>query len=117
MTLAMVIGASAIWANKAADGDGICIVISPNSLVLSKDTASVTVHSNLPIGLVDCDSLLLEGVPPVLTKADNLGHLVAKFDEEAIKALVQPGEATLTLTGILADGTDFAASDSITVRE
>ncbi len=118
LTLATVIGTSAIMANKAAEGEGICIVISPNTLVLSQDTACVTVHSNLPIELVDCESLLLEGVPPVLVKADNLGHLVAKFDEEAIKALVQPGQATLTLTGLLIiNGESFEASDTITVRE
>jgi hypothetical protein len=116
-TLALAIGTSVIMANKATEGEGICITIAPSTLILSKDTACVTIHSNLPIGLVDCDSLTLEGIEPVLVKADSLGHLVAKFDEEAIKAIVLPGQATLTLTGDLADGSDFAASDTITVRE
>ena len=119
--LALAIGTSAIMANKAADGEGICIVISPKTLVLSKNTACVTVHSNLPIGMVDCGSLLLDGVPPVLTKADSCGDLVAKFDDQAIKAIVQPGQTTLTLTGLAFDEfgvlAPFTASDTITVRE
>lgn len=117
LALIIGIGSGVILANKAADGDGICIVISPNTLKLSKNTACVTVHTNVPIGLVNCDSLQLEEISPVLTKADSLGHLVAKFDDEAIKAIVQPGQATLTLSGLLADGSSFTASDTITVIE
>ena len=118
LLLALVMGISGgvILANKAADNDGICIVISPNTLKLSKNTACITVHSNIPIGIVDCDSLQLGGIDPVLVKADSLGHLVAKFDNEALKAIVEPGQVTLTLTGLLVDG-PFAASDTITVIE
>ena len=103
-------------ANKANDGDGICITVSPNTLVLSCDTGSVSVHTNVPIGLVDCSSVLLEGVTPYLVKADSCGHLVAKFDSSLIKEVVEPGQATLTFTGLLKDSTVFAVADTITVK-
>ncbi|MBN1844931.1 MAG: hypothetical protein JW810_04550 [Sedimentisphaerales bacterium] len=115
--LMVFIGSHMILANNASQGEGICITISPATLVLSHDSICVTVHSNLPIGMVDCGSLLLEDISPYLTKADSLGHLVAKFDADAVKEIVSPGVVTLTLTGTLADGTDFAASDTIRVKE
>ena len=119
LALATVICTGTIMANKAADGEGDCIVISPNTLVLSKDTDYVTVHSNVLLSLVVPDSLLLDGVSPAHVGADSLGHLVAKFDEKAIKAIVQPGQATLTLTltGFFLTGEPLEASDTITVRE
>jgi len=115
----IVIGSAMLMANGASEGEGICITISPKTLVLSRDSSCVTVHTNIALGLalVDRDSLLLEGIAPYLTKADNRGELVAKFDADAVKAIVDPGQVTLTLTGLLADGSSFAASDTITVKE
>ena len=116
--LVLVVIASGISiANKASDGEGMCITISPNTLVLSRDGGSISVHSNIAIGLVDRSSLLLEGVAPYLTKADSLGHLVAKFSADPIKAELVPGQATLTLTGMLKNGEELVASDTITVRK
>ena len=59
----------------------------------------------------------LEGISPYLTKADSRGELVAKFRASSVKSVVEPGRVTLTLTGLFADGTAFAASDTITVRK
>jgi hypothetical protein len=115
--LLIISGSAMLMANGGSDGDGICITIAPQTLVLSHDSCSVTVHTNIAIGQVDCDSLLLEGIAPYLTKADSRGELVAKFDPDAVKAIVAPGEVTLTLTGLLVDGSSFAASDTITVKE
>jgi hypothetical protein len=103
-------------ANKPNQGDGINITISPRTLVLDQRTACVTVHSNIPISAVVTESLLLEGIAPVLVKADACGDTVAKFSSVDVKAVVAPGPATLTLTGILVDGTAFAASSTITVK-
>ncbi len=114
--LLVVIGGGILMANGASDGEGICITISPQTLVLHCDTGSVSVHSNIALSLVDRDSVLLEGIAPYLVKADSRGEMVAKFDPDAVKAVVSPGEVTLTLTGLLNDGTAFTASDSITVR-
>jgi hypothetical protein len=115
--LVVMAGAGILMANKASDGEGICITISPNTLVLSKDQACVTVHTNIAIGAVQRDSVLLEGIAPYLTKADSCGDLVAKFSEDAVKSILEEGQATLTLTGLLADGTEFSASDTVTVRK
>ncbi len=114
--LIVICGGSSL-ANKPSEGEGICITISPKTMILSRDTGGVSVHTNLAIGLVDRTSLLLDGIAPYLTKADSLGHLVAKFDSIAVKAVVVPGHATLTLTESLVDETPFAASDTITVKQ
>jgi len=50
------------------------------------------------------------------TKADCRGELVAKFDEAAVKAIVEPPSATLTLTGMTIDGDEFSGSDTVKVR-
>ena len=121
VALLMVIGSAMLMANGGSEGEGICITISPKMLVLSHDSCGVTVHTNIAIGLVARDSLLLEGIAPYLTKADSRGELVAKFDADDVKDLdiVQPGQVTLTLKGRLVDdsGSPFAASDTIRVKE
>jgi len=117
VTLLILIGTGLSIANKQNEGVGICITISPNTLVLDGQAGSVSVHSNLAISLVERSTVRLEGITPYLTKADSLGHLVAKFRTDEVKAIVTPGQVTLTLTGRLKDGTSFAASDTITVRQ
>lgn len=117
VVLLLGVACGMVIANGASEGDGICITISPKTLVLSGDVPCVTVHSNIAIGLVDRASLQLEGISPYLTKADSRGELVAKFRASAVKSVVEPGQVTLTLTGLFADGTTLAASDTITVRK
>ena len=73
--------------------------------------------SSLPFGSVDRSTLELNGLAVAWTKADSRGNLVAKFDIDAVKAIVEPGEATLTLTGAMLDGEPFAASDTISVKD
>lgn len=97
--------------------DGVVIMISPRALVLdSAGGAAVTVHTNLPLGSVDRSSVELSGIPAISTFADDRGNLVAKFDDIAVKNIVAPPQATLTLTGARVDGTTFAASETIFVR-
>lgn len=112
-------------ANKPNVGAGFNITASPSTLVLSRDSVCVTIHTNIPIGLVDRSSLLLSGIKgdpiaPYKTKSDSLGHLVAKFndldEENDIRAIVAPGPVTLTLTGVTVDG-EFSASDTIRVKQ
>ena len=115
-------------ANRPNEGDGINITASPSTLVLSRDSVCVTIHTNIPIGLVDRSSLLLSGIEdysiaPYRTKSDSLGHLVAKFndldEENDIRAIVAPGQVTLELTVDIFDGEEykeFSASDKIRVK-
>ena len=98
------------------EGEGVQIAISPQSFVLKSPDTWVTVHTNLSLGAVDRDTVELSGVPASLTKADSRGNLVAKFHPAAIAAIVEPPEATLTLTGLMENGTPFSGSDTIAVR-
>ena len=118
--LLVLCGAGFIRANNATSGEGENIMISPNTLVLSSAVGCVSVHSNIPCSAVVSDSVALsvalEGIDPYLIKADSLGHLVAKFAVEDVENIVEPGQVTLTLTGVFLDGRTFSASDTITVR-
>lgn len=103
---------------KADQSNEVTVIISPNTFQLSMDQGGmVTVHTNIPYSAVVKPTVQLSGITNTFTKADSLGHLVAKFDEWTIKALVDPPSATLTLTGDYNDGTSFAASDTVQVME
>ena len=100
-------------ATRSAD---IWIAVSPQTIVLGLDKgASVTVHTDIPLGVVDRTSIELSGVPSSYTKADSRGNLVAKFHQEEIEAIVSPPEATLVLTGMTEDGVPFSGSDTVRV--
>lgn len=108
--------AGMLLGNSASDGEGFCITVSPSTIVLRSPDKTVSVHSNIPYGIVDTSSLTMNGIEPTGTKADDLGCLVVKFDKADIKQVVSPGTATLTLSGLLIDGTAFEASDTVMVK-
>ena len=116
LALAAVFAAPHLLLGGPAKGEGVQIVISPHALVIKSPGTVVTVHTNLGYYTVDHGSLELNGIPVSWTKIDSCGDLVAKFDMNAVKEIVNPPSATLTLTGCLKDGTEFAASDTIVVR-
>ena len=95
--------------------DGIGIMVSPRTIALDSLGGSVSVHTNVPYGLVDTGSLELNGLTPYLTKPDLRGDLVAKFNLDAVKAIVAPPETTLTLTGVFKDGVPFSGTDTVRV--
>ena len=100
-------------ANGALEGDVPAMMVSPSTIVLAK-VDIVSVHTNVPATLVASDSLKLDGVAPRHVYTDNLGHIAAKF---AVADLaLKPGRVTLTLNGVLEDGGDFSASDTVTVK-
>jgi hypothetical protein len=100
-------------ASNAVDGDEPAIKVSPNVIVLAK-VSTVTVHSNIVASAVEPGSIDLDGAIPTSVGADSLGHLVAKF---ALADLgLEPGEASLTLSGTFKDGGAFSASDMVTVK-
>lgn len=115
--LIAVVGTSLVVANQANDGEGYCITISPNTLVLSSNVTLVTVHSNIPYSLVNTVTLTLNDIPAKFSKADDCGDLVVKFSKADIQEIVEPGIATLTLSGEFKDGSAFQASDTITIKE
>ena len=112
----VVVGTSLVMANKANDGEDFSITISPSTLALDSQSVCVSVHSNIPYGIVNTVSLTLNGIPAKFTKADACGDLVVKFESADVKDIVEPGQVTLTLAGLLKDSTPFQVSDTITVR-
>jgi hypothetical protein len=59
----------------------------------------VTVHADVPYKGIVTASLTLNGVEVWWTKSDSKGNLVAKFDVESVKAIIEVPRATLELTG------------------
>ena len=109
-------------ANKPNEGEEISITVSPSTLMLSRDIPCVTIHSNIPYGLLVEATLWLSGpvgdpIPPCCpTKADLCGDLVVKFDGDLIRTIVKQGKVELTLTGVTVDGDALSASDTIRVK-
>ena len=115
--LMVVVCTGLVMANRPNEGEGYCITISPNTLVLSSPDKIVTVHSNIPYWSVDTTTLTLNGIPATFSKSDNCGDLVVKFGRADVQGIVDAGPATLILSGVLKDGSTFEPSDEITVRE
>lgn len=93
------------------------VQISPSTIVKSAPVTWVTVHADIGYGLVDPDSVKLEGIVATTTFADNRGDLVAKFKFAEINAIVSAPQATLTLTGMTKDVTAFSGTATVAVRK
>jgi len=98
-----------------ADTIDAWVKLSPNNLVLASKSVWLTAHTNIPYGSVDTSTVCLDGLKASVTKSDDRGYLVAKFDVDEVKNMVSPPEATLTLSGALWNGTTFSGSDTIVV--
>jgi hypothetical protein len=113
--IGLVLGvAAAAW--SAADIVDINVTVQPKTLVLNSKGTWVTVHADIAYATVSPETVKLEGVSAAATFADARGDLVAKFPVAAIKALVSPPEASLTLTGVRKDGVCFTGSDAVAVK-
>lgn len=96
--------------------DPLGVAVSPQTFILSLDQGgAVTVHTAIAFAEVDCATLRLNGIAVDWTHVDSLGHVVGEFNEEAVKAIVAPPEATLTLTGNMKTGESFSGSDTVRV--
>lgn len=110
--IGLVLSASTTGAASTID-----VKVSPNTITLGSEGSWVSVHTDIALGLVDTSTLSLNGVPVAWTKADARGNLVAKFHLEDIKAIVEPPEATLMLTGSTKDGAEFTGTDTVGVHQ
>ena len=100
----------------ARTDDLLGVAVSPQTFILSLDQGgAVTVHTAIPYTTVDCSSLKLNGVAVSWTHVDSRGNVVGEFNEEAVKAIVAPPEALMTLTGTLRTGESFSGSDTVRV--
>jgi hypothetical protein len=103
----------------AADQDStipVWIKVSPDVLALHSQGGRLTVHTDIAYSLVDKDTILLNGIlEPYIVKSDARGQLVAGFDIDEVKDMVEPPSATFTFTGETKDGDDFIGTDTIRV--
>jgi hypothetical protein len=105
------------WTLLADDsGDlAVSIAISPSTLVMGSQGVWVTVHCDIPYSTVAGMTVELNGIDVDFTKADNRGDLVAKFQIDAVKGIVSPPSAELTLSGLTTGGVPFSGTDNIRV--
>lgn len=115
--LCLVLLGAGLFAHEAFGGDR-GVAVSPQTLILTMDQGgAVTVHTSIPFADVDVNTLQLNGIAVDWTHVDSLGHLVAEFDEAAVKAIATPPQTVLTLTGNLKTGEPFSGSDTVRVIE
>jgi hypothetical protein len=108
-----------LWVCHAAEEDTLVVPIqvSPSTLNLESQGTWVTIHAEIPYSWVVGVSVTLNGLPVDVTKADNRGELVAKFNLDDVKDMVSPGIVELTLLGVTKDGETFTGSEDVTVVE
>lgn len=116
--LALVAG---LWAagmgvrQEALAAETVVIQVSPSTIYIGSLGGGVTVHAEIPYSTVAGATVTLNGLPVRATFADNRGELVAKFDLAAVKDIIAPPSAELTLTGLTKDGVPFTGTDIIRV--
>lgn len=113
--MALALGSLASAGNRTDDPLGIAV--SPQKLLLGAvQSGTVIVHTDIPISIVNTSTLKLNGLPAIGAYADSLGHVVVVFDEAAVKAMVAPPSALLTLTGCYVSDDEFSGSDTVMVE-
>ena len=106
--------------------ESVPIVVSPNVINIDSLGGGVTVHAEIPFGLVDVGSIsaTLDGKAITVQSAfaDNCGDLVVKFDLGEVKAILvnDSGEIintnpTLVLEGATKFEDDFYGADQVRV--
>lgn len=97
------------------------IDIDPDTLNLKSKGRWITCYILLPeqydVADIDSDSLLLNGkVSPAWSWIDEAEQiLMAKFSRSEVQQILDPGQAELTVTGELTDGSKFEGTDTIKV--
>jgi hypothetical protein len=105
-----------VFAGPALSEDtAITIDIAPSTLNLAYQGQVVTIHTDIAYNLVVGATVELNGLPISWWKSDDRRYFVAKFDVSAVKGIVEPGTAVLTLTGVTQDGTCFSGTSTIRV--
>ena len=99
--------------NRASNGKWITCYIELEPAYDARDIveASVTLEGTIPAHVVG-----EEGDGNIVDHdADGISECMVKFDRAAVQAIVAPPEATLTVQGVLTDGTVFEGTDTIRV--
>jgi hypothetical protein len=114
-SVAAVLSAAVLAYAGARSDDALGIAVSPQMLLLGTTQSAVKVHTDIPYSSVAKSTLELNGLAASGSYADALGNLVAVFSESAVKQMVSPPSAVLTLTGQYLDGEPFSGSDRVMV--
>ncbi len=93
----------------------IPIEVAPNVINLQSEGVWVTVHAEIPYSTVAGLTVTLNEISVAYTKADNRGDLVAKFEIDQVKAILDVPNADLRLYGYTKDGNAFTGTASIGV--
>lgn len=98
------------------------VEFNPDTLNRKSQGNWVTVYIDLPDGFneedIDISTIKLNGVVPAEEKPTGIedGILMVKFDREAVRGLLEPGEKVeISISGALSDGIDFEGTDTIRV--
>lgn len=99
------------------DVDDIEIQLSPNVLNINSKGDVVTVHTDLPYGIVAGASVFLNDVPISWWKSDDRGYFVAKFAMDTVKteADLVVGDNVVTFTGETIYGESFVGEQILKV--
>lgn len=117
ITICIMLMGMSLFTHEALGGDR-GVAVSPQTLIVTMDQGgAVTVHTSIPYADVDLTTIQLNGIAVDWTHVDSLGHLVAEFDEAAVKAIATPPQLVLTLTCTLKSGESFSGSDTVRVIE
>ncbi len=103
------------FSTSVTTAEEIGIQVSPSTINVDQKGVWVTVHADIPLDVVDEDSLKLNGVEVWYTKSDARGDLVAKFRVGDVLEIVAGRSATLTLTGTTITGVSFSGTDTVRV--
>ncbi len=94
------------------------VIVSPSTISMDSKGVWVTVHAAVPFSLVNDATVTLNDIPVEATFADDRGDLVAKFYLNNVRALVESGTKSLTLTLVAVDSSGtvvFSGSDIVRV--
>jgi hypothetical protein len=112
---ALVLSVFAVPALYADNIITISIDISPSTLNTAYQGQVVTVHTDISYEIVAGATVKLNDIDIAWWKADDRGNFVAKFNAQDVIGIVEPGMATLTLTGDTIEGTFFSGTSTFKV--
>ena len=97
------------------------MLVSPNAFILDHMGLTVSIHTEVKVSSVLRSSVVLHGVngasiTPLYITSDSRGNLVAKFESDDIKRIVEIPRTELSLSGFFNSGETFTLEASIAVR-
>jgi phosphotransferase system IIA component len=97
------------------------IVVQPHTLAIQSAGGTVSVHTDIDYSDgAPWSNVTLNGLSAYLVKADLTGHLVAKFDVEAVKSAVESAttpQVIMQFEALSAQGELFTGADAIILTE